>query len=119
VFGTPQADQQAREHDVLLVKERCIEEEHRHLIKDGGRSARLGVHVSRRHKTYEDTRKDLEEDGYTEAEAESTKVAEASAPCWMKRRWSAAVPHRDKARSSGHARKQIEKIRQSQNALSV
>ena len=63
---TPQADQQARAHDVLLVKERCIEEEHRHLIKDGGHPARLGVHVSRRHKAYEDNRKDLEEDGYTE-----------------------------------------------------
>jgi hypothetical protein len=57
--------------------------------------------------------------GTLKAEAEGTKVAEASAPCWMRRRWSAAVPHRDKARSSGHARKQIEKIRQSQNAVSV
>lgn len=64
---TPQAEEQAREHDVLLVKGRCIEEEHRHFSKDSGHPARLGVHVSRRHKIYEDNRKDLEEAGYTQA----------------------------------------------------
>ena len=43
---TPEAEEQAREHNVLLVKDRCIEEEHRHFSKDAGHPARLGVHVS-------------------------------------------------------------------------
>jgi len=63
---TPQAEEQAREHDVLLIKDRCIEEEHRHISKDSGHPARLGVHFSRRRLGYEDGRKDLEEEGYTE-----------------------------------------------------
>jgi predicted CoA-binding protein len=63
---TRQAEEQARKHDVLLIKERCIEEEHRHFSKDSGHPARLGVHISRRHQSYEDNRKDLEEEGYAE-----------------------------------------------------
>ncbi|MGH7766550.1 MAG: hypothetical protein ACREQP_03790 [Candidatus Binatia bacterium] len=49
-----------------LIKDRCIEEEHRHFLKDGGHPKRLGVHVSRRRRTYEDNRKNLEVEGYTE-----------------------------------------------------
>lgn len=64
---TREAEEQARVHDVLLIKDRCIEEEHRHMTKDSGHPARLGVHISRRRRTYEDNRKDLEEAGYTEA----------------------------------------------------
>jgi predicted CoA-binding protein len=64
---TRQAEEQARAHDVLLIKDRCIEEEHRHMGKDSGHPARLGVHISRRRRTYEDNRKDPEEEGYTEA----------------------------------------------------
>jgi hypothetical protein len=50
---------------VLLIKDRCIEEEHRHISKDSGHPGRLGVHLSRR-RGYEDNRKDLEKEGYTE-----------------------------------------------------
>jgi uncharacterized protein len=64
---TRQAEDQARAHDVLLIKDRCIEEEHRHLSKDAGHPARLGVHVSRRRSEYEDNRQDLEVAGYTES----------------------------------------------------
>jgi predicted CoA-binding protein len=63
---TRQAEEQAREHEVMLIKDRCIEEEHRHIAKDSGHPARLGVHLSRRRRTYEDNRKDLEEKGYTQ-----------------------------------------------------
>ena len=56
---TRQAEEQAREHDVLLIKDRCIEEEHRHIAQDSGHPTRLGVHLSRRRRTYEDNRKDL------------------------------------------------------------
>jgi hypothetical protein len=52
---------------VLLIKDRCIEEEHRHMSKSGGHPKRLGVHLSRRRRTYEDNRKDLEVKGYTAA----------------------------------------------------
>jgi predicted CoA-binding protein len=62
---TPQAEEQAREHDVLLIKDGCIEEEHRHISKDSGHPARLGAHLSRR-LGYQDGRKDLEEEAYTE-----------------------------------------------------
>ncbi|HEU4341928.1 MAG TPA: hypothetical protein VFU31_10190 [Candidatus Binatia bacterium] len=62
-----QAGEQARQREVLLIKDRCIEEEHRHLSKDGGHPARAGVHLSRRRRTYEDNRKDLQEKGYAEA----------------------------------------------------
>jgi hypothetical protein len=63
---TREAEEQARKQDLLLIKDRCIEEEHRHFSKGAGHPARLGVHISRRHKTYEDNRKDLQEAGYTE-----------------------------------------------------
>jgi predicted CoA-binding protein len=63
---TRQAEEQAREHKVLLIKDRCIEEEHRHIAKESGYPVRLGVHLSRRRRTYEDNRKDLQEKGYTE-----------------------------------------------------
>ena len=62
---TPQAEEQARKHDVLLIKDRYIEEEHRHSSKHSGHPPKLGVHLSRRRRTYEDNRADLQEDGYT------------------------------------------------------
>jgi predicted CoA-binding protein len=63
---TPQAEEQARKHDIVLTKDRCIEEEHRHISKDSGHPARLGAHSSRRRLGYQDNRKDLKEEGYTE-----------------------------------------------------
>jgi hypothetical protein len=64
---TRQAKKQAREHDLLLIKDRCIEEDHRHMSKEGGYPARLGIHVSRRRRTYEDNRRNMEEEGYAAA----------------------------------------------------
>jgi predicted CoA-binding protein len=64
---TREAEEQAREHGVLVIKEQCIEEEHRHVWKDSGHPERLGVHLGRRRRTYEDNRKDQEKEGYTEA----------------------------------------------------
>ena len=61
---TRQAELQAREHGLPLIKDRCIEEDHRHMSKESGHPARLGVHVSRRRRTYEDNRKNMEEEGY-------------------------------------------------------
>jgi predicted CoA-binding protein len=63
---TPRAEEEARRHDVALIKDRCIEEDHRHFLKGGGHPKRLGVHVGRRRRTYEDNRKDLEVAGYAE-----------------------------------------------------
>lgn len=60
---TRQAEKQAREHDLLLIKNRCIEEDHRHMSK-GGYPARLGIQLSRLRRTYEDNRKNMEEEGY-------------------------------------------------------
>jgi predicted CoA-binding protein len=64
---SPEAEAQARAHDVTLIKERCIEEVHRHLSKDSGHPKKLGVHIRRRRGVYEDNRKDQETAGYTPA----------------------------------------------------
>ncbi|HEX9446080.1 MAG TPA: CoA-binding protein [Candidatus Binatia bacterium] len=61
------AEELARAHDILLIKDRCIEEDHRHLSRSGGHPKKAGVHVSRRHPLFEDNRKNLEEAGYVAA----------------------------------------------------
>ena len=62
---TREAEEQAREHGVELFKDRCIEEDHRHVSKDSGHPERLGIHTRRRRGTYEDDRKNRETGGYT------------------------------------------------------
>jgi uncharacterized protein len=61
------AEESAAASDVPLIKDRCIEEDHRHLSTGGGHPRKKGVHVSRRHPAFEDNRKDLQEAGYVEA----------------------------------------------------
>jgi predicted CoA-binding protein len=63
---TPEAQEQARRHNVLLIKDRCIEEEHRHISEESGHPQRIGVRLGRRGYTYEANQHDLEE-GYAES----------------------------------------------------
>lgn len=64
---SPAAARAAAASGVELIKDRCIEEEHRHLARAGGHPKKTGVHISRRHPVYEDNRKNPEEAGYVEA----------------------------------------------------
>jgi predicted CoA-binding protein len=61
---SPEADAAARQHALTVIKERCIEEEHRHLAQRSGHPEKSGVHVSRRRPTYEDNRQRPDADGY-------------------------------------------------------
>lgn len=63
------ADAEAKRHEIPLVKERCIIEEHRHLASGvgeptAGLPTKSGVHVRRRQATFEDNRARAEERGY-------------------------------------------------------
>jgi predicted CoA-binding protein len=101
---TREAEEQAREHDVLLIKDRCIEEEHRHMSKSGGRPKRLGVHLSRRRRTYEDNRKDLEVKGYTTAGGGGGKCGGGKRAVLDEKKMVRAVRHRGRARASAFPR---------------
>jgi predicted CoA-binding protein len=64
-----EAEDEARRHGLSIVKERCIEEDHRHLFgasgqPHAGHPQKTGVHIPRRKRTFEDNRKRPEEDGY-------------------------------------------------------
>lgn len=103
---TRQADLQAREHDLLLIKDRCIEEDHRHLSKDGGHPARLGIHVSRRRRTYEDNRNDMEEEGYTASGGGDRKGGGGKRSVLDEKKWSVAVLRRRRVPAGALIRKQ-------------
>jgi hypothetical protein len=64
-----EADDEARKQELGVVKERCIVEEHRHLFDpDGepraGHPRKLGVHIRRRKRTFEDNRRRQVDNGY-------------------------------------------------------
>jgi predicted CoA-binding protein len=61
---SPEADTAARQHGLTLIKDRCIEEEHRHLAQRSGHPEKWGVHIRRRRPTYEDNRKRPDAGGY-------------------------------------------------------
>jgi predicted CoA-binding protein len=66
---TRDAEDEAREHDLTVVKERCIMEDHRHLFGPhgeprAGHPPKTGVHLRRRKRTFEDNRLRPEDDGY-------------------------------------------------------
>ncbi len=59
------ADSAARRHGLTLIKDCCIEEEHRHLSQTtAGHPTKWGVHVRRRKPAYEDNRRRPEDGGY-------------------------------------------------------
>ena len=62
---TRRAEGQGREHNVLLIKDRCIEEDHRHVWKDSGHPERLGVNLRGRRRADQQGRKQGEGEGYT------------------------------------------------------
>ena len=57
-------DEEAARIGVSLVIDSCIEEEHRHASRAPGHPTKLGVHVRRGRKTYEDNRKHPDDAGY-------------------------------------------------------
>jgi predicted CoA-binding protein len=64
-----EAEEEARRHDLALVKDRCIVEEHQHLFRahgepGAGHPGKTGVHVSRRKRAFEDNRVHVEDQGY-------------------------------------------------------
>jgi len=64
-----EGEDEARRHELAIVKDRCIVEEHRHLFGatgelSAGHPRKTGVHVSRRKRTVEDNRPRPEDDGY-------------------------------------------------------
>jgi predicted CoA-binding protein len=61
---SPAADEAARQHDLTLIKERCVMEEHRHLSQRSGHPKKWGVHVRRRKPVYQDNRARLDDGGY-------------------------------------------------------
>lgn len=66
------AIRRAEELDLVLIRDRCIEEDHSDLMgtfgsAGAGHPEKLGVHVSRRRRTFEDNRRRPEESGWTEA----------------------------------------------------
>lgn len=61
---SPEAEAAAQQHALTVIKDRCIEEEHRHLTQRSGHPEKWGVHVSRRKPTYEDNRQRPDRGGY-------------------------------------------------------
>jgi predicted CoA-binding protein len=69
---TREAEDEARQHDLIVIKDRCILEDHRHLFDHNGepRSGhpqKTGVHVRRRQRTFEDNRVRHDNEGYVAA----------------------------------------------------
>lgn len=54
---THEAEKEAMQHGVLLIKDRCIEKEHEHVSQGGGRPLRTGMWMGRRGRAHEDNRK--------------------------------------------------------------
>jgi uncharacterized protein len=88
---TPQAEEQARKHDIVLIKDRCIEEEHRHIsaifLKTAGiprgwertqAAAVLGIKTIERIWKRKVIRRVV---------VEAARVVAGSVPCSMRRRW--------------------------------
>jgi len=61
---SPEAEAAAQQHTLTVIKERCIEKEHRHLAQRSGHPEKWGVHVGRRKQTYEDNRMRPDAGGY-------------------------------------------------------
>jgi predicted CoA-binding protein len=64
-----EAEDEARRHQLAVVKNRCIVEDHRHLFgadrePRAGHPQKTGVHLRRRTRTFEDNRLRPEDDGY-------------------------------------------------------
>ena len=59
-----EAEAEAERIAITLVEDGCIEEEYRYANQGGGHPRKLGVHLSRRRKQYEDNRKHPKESGY-------------------------------------------------------
>jgi predicted CoA-binding protein len=64
-----EAEDEARRQELTVVKDRCIMEDHRHLLgavgeAGAGHPQKTGVHVRRRKRTFEDNRRRPEDDGY-------------------------------------------------------
>jgi predicted CoA-binding protein len=64
-----EAEDEARKHDLAVVKDRCIAEDHRHLFgakgePRAGHPQKTGVHVRRGRRTFEDNRVRPDDDGY-------------------------------------------------------
>ena len=64
-----EAEQEAQRHELAVVADRCIIEDHHHLFDAAGapragHPKKAGVHVSRRKRTFEDNRPRPEDEGY-------------------------------------------------------
>jgi predicted CoA-binding protein/acyl-coenzyme A synthetase/AMP-(fatty) acid ligase len=59
-----EAEAAAYRHDLTLIKERCVAEEHRHLSQQSGHPSKWAVHVRRQKSTYEDNRRRPDDVGY-------------------------------------------------------
>jgi len=59
-----EAEGAAQRYGLMLIKERCIAEEHRHLSQQSGHPSKWGVHVRQRKATYEDNRRRPDDAGY-------------------------------------------------------
>jgi hypothetical protein len=64
-----EAEDEARRHELAVVKDRCIVEAHRHLFGAAGEARaghpqKTGVHIPRRKRTFEDNRPRPEDEGY-------------------------------------------------------
>jgi hypothetical protein len=71
--GSREAEDKARRHDLVVVKDRCIVEDHRQLFGPDGEPRaehpqKTGVHLRRRKRTFEDNRVRPESDGYVAGE---------------------------------------------------
>jgi hypothetical protein len=52
-----EAEAAAQRYGLMLIKERCIAEEHRHLSQRSGHPSKWGVHVRQRKATYDNRRR--------------------------------------------------------------
>jgi predicted CoA-binding protein len=63
---TREAQNEAERHSVVLIKDCCIEREHRHAMEESGHPRRRGGSTRRRRRVREDNRKDRPAGGYVE-----------------------------------------------------
>jgi predicted CoA-binding protein len=64
-----EAENEARRHAIVVIKDRCVIEDHNHLAgalgeAGSGHPQKTGVHIRRRARTFEDNRVRTQDDGY-------------------------------------------------------